>query len=85
MRPEYPKKVKDLLIQTKVWEWEQERWTEEGGVGLEDLQDNTPTELVLLAPRLVSDVEAPERLTASNKPAINKCRAQTALSVSYPL
>ena len=60
-----------------------ESWIEEREMDLEDLQDESPPELVNLAPRLTLDVEALEKLTSSKEPAETKCRVRTALTALY--
>ena len=66
-----------------MWEYERESWVEEGGVDLEDLQDNSPPELVNPAPRLMWDVEALEKLTSPKEPTETEYRVWAALTALY--
>ena len=54
-----------------------------GDMGMEDLQEECPPELVSPAPRLTLDVEALEKLTSSKEPAATKCRVGAALAALY--
>ena len=81
--PEYYKKAKDQEQQIWVWEWERESWIEEGEVDLEDLQYESPLELVNPAPRLMMNVEALEKLTLPEEPPETKCRVWAALAALY--
>ena len=51
----------------------------------EDLQDDPPRELGILAPRLSCDVDVVERLTSTEDLSITKYSVQMALAALYPL